>query len=235
MLLLTNRTRTAWLDAQVRRFATASPPTVVGTAIRVPAALDWLWRRQVTDFRRWTMERPAHLLVPQAFTRLRPPPEVRAVHRVLCAAGAALFVAGGSVTDAVDHSPYAGVVGYAAYLSSLVWAVAAHLLLRRSPSLTRLPPYAPVAAAITVGAGLLALQQLVPLGHATARVAVPALFLVAAPLWLRHARGALVLLAPGHRRAEGRAGRDARARQELEHAPVALRLRPALAGRGRAA
>ena len=134
VLLLTNRTRTAWLDAQTG-LRDADRRTVVGAGIRAPASLEWLWRRQFTDFRRWRPERSARVLVPEAFATLRPPPEVRNAHRVLCAAAALLFVAGGSASQTAGASGYAKLVGYAAYFASVAWALGAHLLVRRSPSL----------------------------------------------------------------------------------------------------
>jgi hypothetical protein len=53
--LLTNRTRLAWMDSQ--REDVQAGITVVGTRIGLPPSLDWLWRRQWIDFRRWDLRR----------------------------------------------------------------------------------------------------------------------------------------------------------------------------------
>ena len=187
VLLLTNRTRPEWLDAQ-SQLREGELLTVVVTGVRVLPSLDWLWRRQVTDFRRWTRERSTRALVPEAFARLRPPRAVRTAHRVLCAFGALAFAAGGTIAGAKGASTYAVVVGYTSAVLGAACALAAHLLLRRSPSLALVLRTAPVVALATVAAGFLALQQV---DVAAARLAVAAAFLVAAPLWLRFRAGSL--------------------------------------------
>ncbi len=187
VLLLTNRTRPDWLDdrAELRE---GELRTVVATGVRVLPSLEWLWRRQVTDFRRWTPERATRPLVPEAFARLRPPPAVRTAHRVLCAFGALAFAAGGTIANAEGASSYAVAVGYAAAAAGTACALAAHLLFRRSPLLALAGRAAPAVALVTVAAGVLALQQS---GAGAARLAAPAAFLAAAPLWLALRRGAL--------------------------------------------
>jgi hypothetical protein len=87
VLLLTNRTRPDWLAGEAG-LRTDDLLTVVGTAVGTLPSLDWLWKRQVTDFRRWTSEPPTHALVPEAFARRRLPPAVRRAQLVLCAFGA---------------------------------------------------------------------------------------------------------------------------------------------------
>jgi hypothetical protein len=180
VLLLTNRTRPDWLDAQ-SGLRDGGLLTVVGTGVRTLPSLDWLWKRQVLDFRRWTAEPPTHALVPEAFATRRPPTAVRSAHRVLCAFGALAFAAGGAIADVEGASAYAVAVGYTAAILGAACALAAHLLVRRSTSLALLARVAPFLAAATVAAGFLALQQV---DAAAARLAAPAAFLVAAPLWL---------------------------------------------------
>ena len=187
VLLLTNRTRPDWLERQAD-LRDDELLTIVGTAVRTLPSLDWLWKRQVVDFRRWTAEPPRHTLVPEAFARRRPPPAVRNAHRVLCAFGALAFAAGGTIADVEGASAYTVVVGYAAAILGGASALAAHLLVRRSPSLALVVRAAPAVALATVAAGLLALQQV---DEASARLGVPAAFLVAAPVWLALRSGRL--------------------------------------------
>jgi hypothetical protein len=95
VLLLTSRTRTAWLDQQTARLPEALL-TVVGSAIRLPDSLERLWRRQWIDFRGWDLRRvdreKALPQVPEAVTQPRFPGAVNRVHQMLCALGALLFV-----------------------------------------------------------------------------------------------------------------------------------------------
>ena len=113
VVLLTNRSRPDWLERQAD-LRDDELLTIVGTAVRTLPSLDWLWKRQVVDFRRWTAKPPRHTLVPEAFARRRPPPAVRNAHRVLCAFGALAFATGGTIADVEGASAYAVVVGYAA-------------------------------------------------------------------------------------------------------------------------
>ena len=135
VLLLTNRTRTAWLDAQIARLP-ATMLTIVGTAIGLPDRLERLWRRQWIDFRGWDPRRAdrekALPHVPESVTLARYPSVVNRVHQMLCAVGALLFVLGGKVDQ------YSGGNGDPSFalimvaLGAFWWALAARRLLRRS-------------------------------------------------------------------------------------------------------
>ena len=100
VLLLTGRTRMAWLGQQSERLPQAML-TVVGSAIRLPDSLERLWRRQWIDFRGWDLRRAdrekALPQVPEAVTQPRFPVIVNRVHHLLCALSALLFVLAGSM------------------------------------------------------------------------------------------------------------------------------------------
>jgi hypothetical protein len=93
VLLLTNRTR----HQALIRLASESRSTVltlVGSSIGLPESLDWLWRHQWVDFRRWDVKRfdDGLLPVPEAVTGPRFPARVRFAHHLLCALAAMIFL-----------------------------------------------------------------------------------------------------------------------------------------------
>ena len=94
VVLLTNRTTTAWLS-QYAELLQKGVVTVIGSAIGLPPSLHWLWRRQWMDLRRWDATRqrknpvPA---VPEGMTRLRIPAVVRLNEHLLCATAGLLGV-----------------------------------------------------------------------------------------------------------------------------------------------
>jgi hypothetical protein len=57
VLLLTNRTRTLWLQQQADHLKGALL-TVVASGISLPETCSWLWRREWIDFRRWNVNQP---------------------------------------------------------------------------------------------------------------------------------------------------------------------------------
>jgi hypothetical protein len=135
VLLLTNRTRTAWLDPQIARLP-ATMLTIVGTAIGLPERLERLWRRQWIDFRGWDPRRAdrekALPHVPESVTLARYPSVVNRVHQTLCAVGALLFVVGGKVDQYSGGNGDPSFALIVAALGALWWAFAARCLLRRS-------------------------------------------------------------------------------------------------------
>ena len=56
VILLTNRSTTAWLSQQAELLE-KGVVTVIGSAIGLPKSLQWLWRRQWIDLRRWDATR----------------------------------------------------------------------------------------------------------------------------------------------------------------------------------
>jgi hypothetical protein len=135
VLLLTNRTRTPWLDSQMERLP-AALLTIVGTAIRMPDQLERLWRRQWTDFRGWDPRRADRQKslpqVPETVTQARFPSVVNQVHQALCAVGALLYVLGGKVDRYSGGNGDPSFALIAAALAALWWAWVARQLLRRS-------------------------------------------------------------------------------------------------------
>lgn len=89
VLLLTNRTRIGWFRQQPRRQEHPRVLTVIGSSIRLPPELEWLWRQQWVDLRDWDRQRLVHgrtsLEVPETVTGARFPAPVRKVHHLLCA------------------------------------------------------------------------------------------------------------------------------------------------------
>ena len=108
VLLISNRTRTAWLNSQADRLKD-SVFTIVATGIALPESLAWLWRREWVDFRSWQISRggaPRLPNVPEAVTRVRLPGPILFTHQLLCAFGALLFVLGAScLPDTVPDTP----------------------------------------------------------------------------------------------------------------------------------
>jgi hypothetical protein len=104
VLLLSNRTHLAWLQALEPALRTRDMVTVVATAIGVLPTLGWLWKRQWIDFRSWSLtDKTAacvSLPVPEALERPHLPPQAALAHHLLCAMAGLGFVAASIVADA---------------------------------------------------------------------------------------------------------------------------------------
>ncbi len=211
VLLLTNRTRMDWLDSQAQRLQGAIL-TVVGTGIRLPDSLNWLWKRQWIDFRLWRTEVADHEAglppVPEALTLLRLPVPVSRAHHVLCATGALLFVIGGAVmpqtaseTEVLSVQKAQGMLSFVA---AVMWALPARGLLRRTYSETRFSRYVVIGFIVTIILGFWGLYDLAMTKHAFVRALLPALFLIASPLWLRYLKKDLEFWFPQPRSEQNR-------------------------------
>jgi hypothetical protein len=104
VLLLSNRTHLAWLQALEPALRTQDLVTVVATAIGVLPTVGWLWKRQWIDFRRWSLADKTvarvSLPVPEALERPHLPPQAALAHHLLCAMTGLGFVAASIVADA---------------------------------------------------------------------------------------------------------------------------------------
>jgi hypothetical protein len=197
VLLLTNRTQVDWLDAQMDRLR-ADCITVVGTGIGLPPKLDWLWRRQWIDFRTWNIGRPepARALpqVPDAVTQSRLPSRVARVHHLLCALAAVVFAFAGALmpddrgSQDLSLPELMSILGFAV---AAWWALIAHRLVKRSRAAQRLFRDTGIAWAVTAIVLGVDGYALVQRGFAAGRVALVALFLVAAWIWLARQRAAM--------------------------------------------
>jgi len=140
VLLLTGRTRIDWLTKEIRHL----PPDVrlvVGTAIRLPEQLDWLWKHQWIDFRQWDVSRLARQKLPQipeAVTRVRFPFTVRVIHHLMCSFIGLLIVAVGLANPEGQESAAFEIVPALGVWVGLVWlaraASCAGTFRRRRPS-----------------------------------------------------------------------------------------------------
>jgi hypothetical protein len=212
VLLLTDRTRAAWLDAQSPSMRDAGL-TVIGTRIDLPQTLDGLWRRQWIDFRRWDVRRSdrARSLpqVPDAVTRARLPAPVAAVQHVLCSIAALLFVLAGGLDETVGRSEELStgdVLPMLTFATSVAWMLVAHRMVKRSRTeaqLTRLAMIAAAATAIVAGADLYTLAGTLAPG----RIALAALFVVCAIAWLARRRARVAFWLPSEKLARGDAQR----------------------------
>ncbi len=132
VLLLTGRTRIDWLTKEIRQL----PPDVrlvVGTAIRLPEQLDWLWKHQWIDFRQWDVSRLARQKLPQipeAVTRVRFPFAVRVIHHLMCSFIGLLIVAVGLANPEGQESAGFEIVPALGVWVGLVWL--SRRLLRRN-------------------------------------------------------------------------------------------------------
>jgi hypothetical protein len=135
--LLTNRTTTAWLS-QHAELLQKGVVTVIGSAIRLPPSLHWLWRRQWIDLRRWDATRrrknpvPA---VPEGMTRLRIPAVVRLNEHLFCAMAGLLgvlanvaFPPDSSKSETLTSRDWFGVL---IAVACIFWIVAAWQLIHR--------------------------------------------------------------------------------------------------------
>lgn len=211
VLLLTNRTRTAWLEQRIERLP-AAMLTVVGTAIRLPDSLERLWRRQWIDFRGWDPRRAdrekALPQVPEAVTRASFPREVNRVHQPLCAVGALLYVLGGKVDQYSGGSGDPSFALLAAALAALWWGLMARRLLRRSRTASTFARdcaigWAATAAAVGAGGYAMVMQE-GAIGQALLVLAAP----VAAFVWMAWRRRELDFWFPQERAERERPGQS---------------------------
>lgn len=104
VLVLSNRTHLAWLDALDTELRDKDLVTVVATAIGLSPTLSWLWKRQWIDFRRCASaddsKQQSTLPVPEALDRARLPLRPALAHHLLCSMAGLGFVAANIVADA---------------------------------------------------------------------------------------------------------------------------------------
>ncbi len=144
VLLLTNRTTSAWLLQQQPQL-TPDVLTLVGTTICLPTQLEWLWKHEWIDLRNWKIQRlhsPEPLpAVPEAVTMPRFPAIVRIANHLLCALGALSFclAAAGSPTFMQSQSdslaaapPSETVLILAGFVIAVLCFEIARRLLRRT-------------------------------------------------------------------------------------------------------
>ena len=104
VLVLSNRTQLAWLDALETNLRDKDLITVVVTAIGLSPTLAWLWKRQWIDFRRCTLaddsKRRSALPVPEALDRARIPLRPALAHHLLCSMAGLGLMGANVVADA---------------------------------------------------------------------------------------------------------------------------------------
>jgi hypothetical protein len=104
VLVLSNRTHLAWVDALETELRDKELLTVVVTAIGVLPTLGWLWKRQWIDFRRWASaddsNQQSPLPVPEALDRARLPLRPALAHHLLCSMAGLGLVGANIVADA---------------------------------------------------------------------------------------------------------------------------------------
>ena len=103
VLLLSNRTHLAWLNALETELRDKDMITVVVTAIGLSPRLSWLWKRQWIDFRRCASadsKRRSALPVPEALDRARLPLRPALAHHLLCSMAGLGLVGANIVADA---------------------------------------------------------------------------------------------------------------------------------------
>jgi hypothetical protein len=104
VLVLSNRTHLAWVDALKVELRDKDLVTVVVTAIGLLPTLGWLWKRQWIDFRRCASanvrKRRSTLPVPEALDRARLPLRPAVAHHLLCSMAGLGLVGANIVADA---------------------------------------------------------------------------------------------------------------------------------------
>jgi hypothetical protein len=202
VLLLTNRTEIAWIDAKTEH-ARDEGITVVGTGIDLKHDLDWLWQRQWIDFRGWDIRKGGRALslpqVPDAVTQTRLPAAVARAQHVLCAIAALVFTVGGGVSPQDERQGDISandLLAYVTFAAAVWWALIAHRLVKRSrtaPVLRRDSLIGCIVTAIAVGLDFYALGN----GKlAVSRMVLAAVFLVAAWEWLGRQQTSLAFWLP---------------------------------------
>ena len=203
VVLLTNRTRLVWIDTHTEEMRAAGV-TVVGTGIDLSPNLEWLWRRQWIDFRRWDVRKADRALalpqVPDAVTQTRLPATVARARHVLCAIAALVFAIGGGLSPE-DHAQSADlsatdVLSFVTFAAALWWTLIAHRLIKRTrtaPLIRRDTIIGWVVTAVVIAIDFYVLSH----GKlAVGRMVVPAVFLVAAATWLSRQTARLAFWLP---------------------------------------
>jgi hypothetical protein len=202
VVLLTNRTTTAWLSQQAELLQKGAV-TVIGSAIGLPPSLHWLWRRQWIDLRRWDATRrrknpvPA---VPEGMTRLRIPASVRVSEHLLCAMAGLLAVLA-NVAFSPDSSQgetlmprdWFGVVIAGA---CSCWIAAAWQLIHRQITRLHYARWVGLLSWLTLILAAGALYFFVSLGGNGWRTAPAATFALALPFLLRRQTARLLFWFP---------------------------------------
>jgi hypothetical protein len=191
VVLLTNRTTTAWLSQHVELLQ-KGVVTVIGSAIGLPPSLHWLWRRQWMDLRRWDATRrrknpvPA---VPEGMTRLRIPAVVRLNEHLLCAMAGLLVVLANvafspksAKSDALAPRDWFGFLIAGA---CIFWIVAAWQLIHRRITQPRYVRRIGILSVLTLILTVGGLWFFVSLGGNPWRTASAAVFVLALPFLLR--------------------------------------------------
>jgi hypothetical protein len=196
VLLLTNRTRTLWLNQQADRLKGALL-TVVASGIRLPETLGWLWRREWIDFRAWKLSQPDRSRglprVPETVTSVRLPVPVLKVHHLLCAFAALLIAVGGAIQppDSARSETVSGpeAIGAVCAVLGLLYTLPARRLVRRRISSGQFARWTGLIAALAILSGLITLLYYCAINPQLRIRALPAAaFLFVAPLLLRRLR-----------------------------------------------
>jgi hypothetical protein len=125
VLVLSNRTQLAWLDALETNLRDKDLLTVVVTAIGLSPTLAWLWKRQWIDFRRCASagdsKQQSTIPVPEALDRARLPLRPALAHHLLCSMAGLGLVAANIVAEAQqsDIDTLGFFTGISTYL--LLW------------------------------------------------------------------------------------------------------------------
>ncbi|MEO8440290.1 MAG: toll/interleukin-1 receptor domain-containing protein [Spartobacteria bacterium] len=212
LILLTNRTTSEWLRGQADLLQ-AGAVTIVGSAIRLPESLHWLWRRQWIDLRKWDATRrrknpvPA---VPEAMTRLRLPALVRVNEHLLCAvAGLLAVLANVAFPPETSNSETLTVrdpIGAVIALTAVCWVVAGWQLIHRSITQPRYCRWVRLLAWWTLPVAAAALPFFFSLGKSAWRLLPAVLFLASLPFLLPRQAARLRFWLPAPRPPGGKIG-----------------------------
>lgn len=188
VLLISNRTRTAWLNSQADRLKD-SVFTIVATGIALPESLAWLWRREWVDFRSWQISRggaPRLPNVPEAVTRVRLPGPILFTHQLLCAFGALLFVLGAScLPDTVPDTPSPQeFLAMCCSVLGCLYGFTGRQLIRRTISAGTFRRWVTSAATAGILLGLISLYNSITISHTWIHTVAAAGALFAAPALL---------------------------------------------------
>ncbi len=191
IVLLTNRTTTEWLGVQGGLLQKGAM-TVIGSAIGLPESLQWLWRRQWIDLRRWDATRrrknpvPA---VPEGMTRLRLPGVVRLNEHLLCATAGLLVVLANvafppETSNSETFSPRGGF-GTVVAIAGVFWVVAAWQLIHRTIPERRYRRWVGLFSWLMLPLSAAGFYLFISLGNNGWRALPAILFVVALPFLLR--------------------------------------------------
>ena len=212
VLLLTNRTRTFWLNAQVNQ-ARGTVFTVVASAIGLPDSLAWLWKREWIDFRRWDthQQHGEHKLpnLPEAVTTFHLPKPVLLAHHLMCAFGTLVYAAAAApISDEASKkfTPQSLILVLGAVLG-FAFALPAHRLVKRTISAAHFSRWILWGGICGVLIGLLGISVTVSTHHQYWPRAMPAaVFLAAAPAMLWRLRPQIAFWFPDPAVPEGMRG-----------------------------